>query len=99
MALFLLWTFYATMVLAALGVEFLFEALDLQKHARNAKVVEATVTWNYTTYLNIVFLALAAALVWRFVRAGGIPMLKMMNMPMDEDEHAHQHHHDHAHAH
>jgi uncharacterized membrane protein YraQ (UPF0718 family) len=68
MALFLLWTFYATMVLAALGVEFLFDALDLQKHARNAKVVEATVTWNYTTYLNIVFLALAAALVWLWRR-------------------------------
>ena len=31
----------------------------------------ATVTWNYTTYLNIVFLALAAALVWRYFRSGG----------------------------
>jgi uncharacterized protein len=100
MALFLLWTFYATMVVAALGVEFVFDALGLQKHARNAKVVEASVTWNYTTYLNIVFLAVAAALVWRFVRTGGVAMLKMMNMPMDEDgdEHAHAHH-DHAHAH
>ena len=98
MALFLLWTFYATMVLAALAVEFLFDALDLQKHARNAKVVESAVSWNYTTFLNIAFLVLAAVLAVRFLRTGGVAMLKMMNMPMDEDEHAH-HHREHAHAH
>ena len=55
---------------------------------RNAKVVEAHVTWNYTTVLNIIFLALAAVLVWRFVRTGGLPMLRMMNRPMAE-EHDH----------
>ena len=99
MAFVLLWTFYATMMLSALAVEFVFDALDLQKHARNAKVIEASVTWNYTTYLNIVFLALAAALGWRFVRTGGVSMLKMMNVPIDEDEHAHHHHRDHVHAH
>ena len=36
---------------------------------------------DYTTWLNIAFLALAAYLVWRFVRSGGVPMLKMMNRP------------------
>lgn len=45
---------------------------------RNAKVPNARVSWNYTTYLNIVFLALAAVLVWRFFATGNRPMLKMM---------------------
>jgi hypothetical protein len=51
---------------------------------RSAKVVEASVTWNYTTILNIIFLGLAALLVWRFVRTGGLPMLRMMDEPMSE---------------
>jgi len=39
--------------------------------SRNAKVVEAHVTWNYTTVLNIVFVGLAAVLLWRFFITGG----------------------------
>ena len=34
--------------------------------ARNAKVVEAGVNWNYTTYLNIIFLGVAAVLIRRY---------------------------------
>jgi uncharacterized protein len=83
MAGFLLAAFYATMVAAGLIVEFLFQGLGIERKARNAKVIEASVTWNYTTYLNIVFLAVAAALVWRyFRRGGGLAMLRMMNRPM-----------------
>jgi uncharacterized membrane protein YraQ (UPF0718 family) len=81
---FLLATFYAAMVAAALAVEFLFQAAGLVPEERSAKIVEANVTWNYTTILNIVFLCLAAALVWRFVRTGGLPMLRMMDEPMGE---------------
>jgi uncharacterized protein len=47
------------------------------------------VQWNYTSILNIVFLLLAAILVIRFIRTGGIPMLRMMNTP--EQEMSHQH--------
>jgi uncharacterized protein len=90
MAAFLLGSFYATMVAAGLIVEFLFQGLDLTRQERNAKVVEASVHWNYTTVLNLVFLALAAALVWRFVRTGGLPMLREMNEPVEG--HAHHHH-------
>jgi uncharacterized membrane protein YraQ (UPF0718 family) len=78
MMLFILGTFYATMVLAGYTIEFLFGALGLVPSGRHAKVVEASVTLNYTTVLNIVFLVLAAILVYRFVRTGGIPMLRMM---------------------
>jgi uncharacterized protein len=81
---FLLVTFYAAMVGAALLVEFAFQAVGLVPEERNAKIVEASVTWNYTTVLNIIFLALAAVLVWRFVRTGGLPMLRMMEKPMSE---------------
>jgi uncharacterized protein len=83
-ASFLLVTFYAAMVGAALGIELLFQAVGLVPEERNAKIVEASVTWNYTTVLNILFLGLAVVLVWRFVRTGGLPMLRMMNKPMGE---------------
>ena len=90
MAGFLLASFYATMVAAGLAVEFLFQGLGIERHARNAKVVMASVSWNYTTYLNILFLLLAAALVWRFFRrGGGFAMLRVMNKPMSEPHHAH----------
>src|SRR2546427_296642 len=89
MAGFLLATFYATMVAAGLIVEFLFQGLGLVPTERNAKVVEASLTWDYTTVLNIVFLGLAGTLVWRYFRqGGGLPMLRMMNRPM-ENVHAH----------
>ena len=48
---------------------------------RNADVVMADVTWNYTTFLNIAFLALSAVLVVRFLRTGGPQMLRMMKTP------------------
>jgi uncharacterized membrane protein YraQ (UPF0718 family) len=81
MAAFLLVTFYAAMALSGLAVELLFQAIGLAPTERHAKIVEASITWNYTTILNIGFLALAALLVWRFVATGGLPMLKMMNTP------------------
>ena len=83
-SVFLLATFYAAMVGASLIVEVVFQALGLVPDERNAKVEMATVQWNYTTFLNIVFLILAAALVVRFLRTGGPEMLRMMNEPMDE---------------
>jgi uncharacterized membrane protein YraQ (UPF0718 family) len=81
-SLFLLGTFYATMVVAGLIVEFLFDALGLIPIGpRNAKVVEAHVSLNYTSALNFVFVVLAAVLVVRFLRTGGPEMLRMMKGP------------------
>ena len=89
MAGFLLATFYAAMVAAGLIVEVVFQGLGLDRTERNAKVIEASVSWNYTTVLNIGFLALATALVWRyFRRGGGLSMLRMMNRPPEQ---AHEH--------
>jgi uncharacterized membrane protein YraQ (UPF0718 family) len=89
MAGFLFVTFFAAMAAAALIIELAFAGAGLVPGEREAKVVEASVTWNYTTILNIVFLALAAVLVWRFLRTGGLPMLRMMNRPAAEHGHAH----------
>jgi hypothetical protein len=87
---FLLVTFYAAMVLAGYIVEIVFGILGLIPETRNATVLEETIRLNYTSVLNIVFLALAAALVIRAVRTGVVPMLKMMNVPpSDEDVHQH----------
>jgi uncharacterized protein len=81
MAAFLFATFYAAMASAALVVELIFDALGLVPPQRNARVVDAAITWNYTTWLNIAFLSLALVLVWRFFKTGGLAMLRMMNRP------------------
>jgi uncharacterized membrane protein YraQ (UPF0718 family) len=78
MMLFILGTFYVTMAIAGYVVELVFGGLGLVPSGRHAKVVEVSIQWNYTTVLNIVFLSLAMGLVYRFVRSGGLPMLKMM---------------------
>lgn len=91
MAAFLLATFYATMVAAGLVVELLFGALGLVPEERAAKVVEASVTLNYTTILNLLFLAVAALLVIRFLRTGGPAMLKAMSSTSSQQ-------HDHGHG-
>jgi Predicted permeases len=91
MAGFLFVTFYVAMAVAALIVELIFAALGLIPSEHHARVVEASISWNYTTWLNIVFLALAALLGWRFFRTGGPAMLRMMNRPA-EAGHAHHAH-------
>jgi uncharacterized membrane protein YraQ (UPF0718 family) len=91
-ALFITGTFYASMAAAGYAIELLFGVTGLIPGQRNAKVVMGEhITWNYTTWLNIAFLALAAVLVVRFVRTGGIPMLRMMGGGPDAQ--AMEHHH------
>jgi uncharacterized membrane protein YraQ (UPF0718 family) len=93
MAAFIFASFYATMSAAGLIVELLFQVLGLTPTERNAKVELAQVSWSYTTYLNIVFLSLAAVLLWRYFRyGGGWKMLTMMNEPMGKHQHEHHQH-------
>jgi uncharacterized membrane protein YraQ (UPF0718 family) len=87
MAAFLLVTFYAAMAGAALTVEAIFWMLGLIPTERNAQVVEPSIEWNYTTWLNIAFLILAALLTWRFLKTGGPEMLRMMNRPAATHSH------------
>src|SRR5436853_6415551 len=60
--------FYIAMVIAALLVEFIFRTLGLVPSHRSARIVEASITFNYTTVMNIIFLAIAIWLVIRFFK-------------------------------
>jgi uncharacterized membrane protein YraQ (UPF0718 family) len=101
MAAYVAGTFYASMVVAGFAVELLFRATGLVPRQRHAQVIEAHVSWNYTTWLDIAFLALAAVLVVRFLTSGGSAMLRMMggapapsgSPAGDSGEHQHHEHH------
>ena len=84
---YILLTFYVTMAAAGYVVEFLFQALGIIPTNRNVVAISEGVQWNYTTILNIIFLLLAAILVIRFIRTGGVSMLRMMNQPAHEMSH------------
>jgi uncharacterized protein len=80
MSLFILATFYFSMAIASLGIEFAFDALGLIP-AHQAKVMEGSLGLDYTSALNIVFLSLAGLLLWRFFTTGGPEMLRHMYRP------------------
>lgn len=76
--------FYVAMVLASLAVEGLFSLLHLVPSHGGVNIMQESIRWNYTTWLNIVFLVIAAIMLPRFLRTGGVMMLKMMgNEHMD----------------
>src|SRR5215471_265086 len=86
-ALLLLGVSYAAMAGAAYVLELIFGFAGLVPQQRSAQIVESHIAWNYTTWLNIVFLGLATILAWRFLKTGGPEMLRMMNEPGHDDHH------------
>lgn len=95
MMLVLLGTFYASMVVAGYLIELLFGTTNLIPSQRSATVMTAEISWNYTTWLNVIFLVIAAALVVRFITSGGLPMLRMMGGSPDAPHDHHDRHDDH----
>jgi uncharacterized protein len=101
-AALILGVFYAAMAAAGYVVEFAFGSLGLIPDQAEAHLPSGHPVWNYTTVLNIVFLALAAVLAIRFARTGGGAMLRMMGGSpdamgsMDSMEHSHGDHREHA---
>jgi len=93
MAIFLAVTSYTAMVLAGLIIEGLFSLLHLIPTQRHALVLDPHVTLNYTSVLNVVFLAAASVFVWRYLKTGGPEMMAMMDGPSagDHDHEAHCH--------
>ena len=79
--------FKKEMAAAGYVVEILFGALGIIPTNRNVTAITEGVSWNYTTILNIIFLILAAILVIRFIRTGGLPMLRMMSKPEHDMAH------------
>jgi len=89
-ALYILGTFYVTMAVAGYVVELVFGALGIIPTNRAVGVITQGPSLNYTSALNVLFLALAAVLVVRFLRTGGPAMLRMMSAPAG-DLGAHDH--------
>ncbi|MFD4502341.1 permease [Streptomyces sp. NPDC058457] len=99
MAAFLLGTFFVSMAVAGYVVELVFGGLGLVPDQADAKIPDEGISWNYTTYLNIAFLLLAAALVVRFLRSGGPAMLRMMGGSPEGGEQGEAPGHEHGHMH
>ena len=92
---YLLVVSYATMAVAGLAVGGLFQVIGHVPTNRNIMVFQTTIDWNSDTFLDIAFLALIVLLGARFLRTGGIEMLRMMERPPESSEHAggpHAHH-------
>jgi YHS domain-containing protein len=66
LALRLLAWFWAVMAAAGLMVEGLARATGLVPTHRSAQIVTSHFQWNYTTFLNIIFLAIFAGLYWLY---------------------------------
>jgi uncharacterized membrane protein YraQ (UPF0718 family) len=93
-SMFLLAVFYVAMAGAALLVEIIFTALHLVPARRALAVSAEAIRWNYTSWLDLAFLALAVLLTIRFFKTGGPAMLRMMNEGTHHGEH--HAHNDHA---
>ncbi len=87
MALRLSVLMYAAMVLAGYVIEGIAQVLHFVPQVRNATELEASVSWNYTSVLNIIFLIITAIVVTRFFKTGGRDMLRMMNDRHVKHEH------------
>jgi YHS domain-containing protein/uncharacterized membrane protein YraQ (UPF0718 family) len=66
LALRLFVTFYAVMASAGLIVEGLFGLFGAIPKSRPERIVETSFHWNYTTFLNLIFLAVFALLYWLY---------------------------------
>ncbi|WP_406470020.1 permease [Streptomyces sp. NBC_01615] len=91
-AVFIFATFYFAMVIAGYVVELVFGGLGLIPRQDDAKLPAEGISWNYTTWLNIAFLLLAAVLLARFWHTGGRAMLRMMGGPPETESHSGGHH-------
>lgn len=89
MALRLSAVMYLAMVVAGYAIEGIFYVLHLTPTVRRAEVLEASVSWNYTTVLNLAFLFITVLLLVRFFKTGGKQMLKMMREPARHAHHSH----------
>src|SRR2546422_4438287 len=74
MTLRILAAFWLVMAIAGLATEYLFGVAGLIPATHPAEVVQPSFQWNYTTYLNLIFLGVFGALYWLHrnrVRLGG----------------------------
>jgi uncharacterized protein len=94
-ALYLLVVSYAAMALAGLAIGLLFQAIGIVPNHHHVAALQAAPSFNYTSVLNVIFLAMMALLGWRFLRTGGLEMLRMMEGPPVTSDDSAAHHHEH----
>ena len=96
-ALYLLGVSYAAMALAGLLIGLLFKLLGIVPAHHAVIALQTGPTLNYTSVLNVIFLGVMALLGWRFLRTGGLEMLRMMEgaSVSSADDAASQHHEHH----
>jgi uncharacterized protein YacL len=94
MALYLLFVSYAAMAVAGFLIGLLFQWLGIVPLHHPVTTLVSGPTLNYTSVLNVIFLAIMALLGWRFLRTGGLEMLRMMEMPAEAHGHHDHSHHD-----
>ena len=78
MMLYLFSVSYATMVVAGLVIGGGFGIAHATPTNRAVTVFQDHPVWDYTTFLNLAFLLVALVLGYRFLRTGGLDMLRMM---------------------
>jgi hypothetical protein len=88
---------YVAMAGAGLLISLLFQGLHAIPVRHAASVIFTGPQLDYTSALNLVALIVMALLGWRFLRSGGLEMLRVMEMPVSEaaathDDHQHHHH-------
>jgi uncharacterized membrane protein YraQ (UPF0718 family) len=106
MSLYLLAVSYIAMALAGFLIGLAFNLTGLTPAHFTVAAFQAPPTWNYTSFLDIIFIALIAVMLWRFLTTGGPDMLRAMSQPgggghahmnhagMDHDQmEPHEHHH------
>jgi uncharacterized membrane protein YraQ (UPF0718 family) len=74
---------YAAMALAGILIGFVFSLTGHVPTNRTIVVFDTTISWNYDTFLNIAFLLLIGVLAVRFLRTGGLEMLREMEIASD----------------
>src|SRR3989441_2672016 len=96
-AIYLLVVSYAAMAVAGFTIGLLFQVLGLVPVHHPVVALTSPPALNYTSVLNVIFLAIMALLGWRFLRTDGLAMLRMMEAPAvtPADDAPHQHDHGH----
>jgi uncharacterized membrane protein YraQ (UPF0718 family) len=90
MAIYLLVVSYVAMAVAGFAIGLAFKAFGIVPVHHIVVALTSPPTLNYTSVLNVIFLAVIALLGWRFLRTGGLEMLRMMDAPAQpEDSHHH----------
>jgi len=91
MSLYLLGVSYLAMALAGFLIGLAFNLTGLTPAHFTVAAFQAPPAWNYTSFLDIVFIALIAVMLWRFLTTGGPDMLRAMSQP-GGGGHAHMDH-------